>query len=1002
MASKRDALPENDDLAGIKEILDKGIMNHVEDIFSPAQELMQYRIRNVLLVASLYDAFILEEDRGLSEQIFGEFFSLGITSPPRVKLVASAENALAELHRKKYDLIITMTHLFDSDPLEFGELVKKIQPGLPTVLLVTDAGEIRRYHEPGKKNGIDRVFFWNGDSAIFLAIIKLFEDLRNVENDTRYGGVRVMLLVEDSPEYYSVFLPLMYKEIVRQTQALMEESVNEQEKMLRKRARPKILLAETYEDAFSIYQNYREYIIGVITDVAYPRNGEKDENAGFHLISSIDSDIPVLVQSTQVDKRKKAEEFGVSFADKNSDTLISEFRHFLKEKLGFGPFVFKLPGGEVVGKASNIKEFIEMIKTVPPESVIYHGRKNQFSGWLLARGEIEFARQLRPKKISDFRDGEEMRTYLIDVFEEIERNKSRGVISDFSSSEAFAYENTITRFGGGSLGGKGRGIAFLSYLFQKTEFPKKYEEYGLNVPSAFIIATDEFDTFIEENGLGDIRNKGLTDREIIKVFLDSRISEKLKDALKKYLSLITEPIAVRSSSLLEDSYSQPFAGIYSTYLLPNNEKSDDLRLKHLSDAIKLVYASTYFKRTRAYIKTTLHTTEDDKMAVVIQKLVGNRFGDVFYPVFSGVAQSYNFYPQPPLKREDGIVNLAMGLGKIVVEGENFLTFSPRRPQAILGFSNTKEMLQNSQNIFYALDMTGEDFDLGEGEGSTIRKLYVSEAEANKGVMEWVGSIYDPQNDILRDGSDYDGYRIITFAHILKYDMYPLPEILRDTLALCQMAMGGAVEIEFAAHLNKNGRPELHILQIRPLLTIKRQIDVEDFNASNREKYLIYSTKSLGNGVLSNIKDIVFVDRKRFDRGKTVEIAKEIGRINETLDERPYILIGPGRWGTKDRWLGIPVEWEQISNTRTMVETPMGDIKVEYSQGSHFLHNIACLNIPYLTVTGKASEGFIDWEWLEAQRPLTETEHVVHLQLKNAIEVRVNGNSGRGAVLKMDE
>ena len=1001
MASERNGPPESNKATGIGDILDNGIQDHVEDIFSPAQELMQYRIRSVLLVASLYDAFILEEDRGLSEKIFGEFFSLGMTSPPRVKLVASVENALAEVHRNKYDLVITMTHLFDSDPMEFGKKVKEIQPELPIVLLVTDAGEIRRYHEPGKKNGIDRVFFWNGDSAIFLAIIKLFEDIRNVENDTRYGAVRVMLLVEDSPEYYSVFLPLMYKEIVRQTQMLIEESVNEQEKMLRKRARPKILLAETYEDAVGIYRQYREYILGVITDVAYPRNGEKDENAGFHLISSIDPDIPVLVQSTQVDKREKAEEFGVSFANKNSETLISEFRHFLKEKLGFGPFVFKLPGGEVVGKASNIKEFIEMIKTVPPESVIYHARKNQFSGWLLARGEIEFARQLRPKKISDFRDGGEMRTHLIDIFEEIEKNKSRGVISDFSS-EAFAYENTITRFGGGSLGGKGRGIAFLEYLFQKTGFPKRYGEYGLNVPSAFIIATDEFDTFIEDNGLGEIRNKGLTDREIKKVFLDSGISKRLEEALKKYLTFIREPIAVRSSSLLEDSYSQPFAGIYSTYLLPNNEKSDYLRLKHLSDAIKLVYASTYFKRSRGYIKTTLHTTEDDKMAVVIQKLVGNRFGDAFYPIFSGVAQSYNFYPQPPLKREDGIVNLAMGLGKIVVEGENFLTFSPRRPRAILGFSNTKEILQNSQNIFYAMNMTEENFDLSTGEDSTIKKLYVSDAETDDGVMEWVGSIYDPQNDILRDGSNYEGYRIITFARILKYDRYPLAEILKDILALCQTAMGGAVEIEFAAHLNGKGRPELHILQIRPLLTMKRQIDVEDFNSDNREKYLIYSTKSLGNGVLSNIKDIVFVHKKRFDRGKTVEIAKEIGRINETLDERPYILIGPGRWGTKDRWLGIPVEWEQISNTRTMVETPMGDIKVDYSQGSHFLHNIACLNIPYLTVTGKASEGFIDWDWLESKEPFMETEHVVHLQLENAVEVRVNGNSGRGAVLKGDE
>ena len=997
MASESDS-PDD---AGIEEILNNGILNRVEDIFSPAQELMQYRIRSVLLVASLYDAFILEEDRGLSEQIFGEYSSLGISSPPRVRLVLSAENALAELRRNSYDLVITMTHLFDSDPLEFGKKVKRIQPDVPVVLLVTEVGEVRRYHEPGRKNGIDRVFFWSGDSAIFLAIIKLFEDMKNVEKDTKYGGVRVILLVEDSPQYYSVFLPLMYKEIMLQTQMLMEESVNEQDKMLRKRARPKILMAETYEDALATYREYRDYILGVITDVAYPRNGEKDENAGFHLISAMDPDIPVLVQSSQAEKRKKAEEFGVSFTDKNSENLISEFRSFLKEKLGFGSFVFKLPGGEVVGKASNIKEFIEMVKQVPADSLIYHARKNQFSGWLLARGEIEFARQLRPKKISDFDSGEAMRKHLIDVFEEIERKKSRGVISDFSTG-AFAYENTITRFGGGSLGGKGRGIAFLSYLFQKTGFPEKYGKYGLDVPAAFIIATDEFDGFIEENGLDDIRNKGLTDEEIAQLFLEGRISERLELALKKYLEVVKEPIAVRSSSLLEDSYSQPFAGIYSTYILPNNEKSDELRLKHLSDAIKLVYASTYFKRTRAYIKTTLHTTDEDKMAVVIQKLIGNRFGDVFYPVFSGVAQSYNFYPQPPLKREDGIVNLAMGLGKIVVEGENFLTFSPKRPQAILGFSSTKEILKNSQDIFYALDMKTEDFDLKEGEDSTIKRLYISDAEDHGQVMEWVGSVYDPANDMLRDGSDYEGYRIITFARVLKYGMYPLAEILRNTLALCQMAMGGAVEIEFAANLSEDGEPKLHILQIRPLLTMKRKIDVGEFEPDRMDRYLVYSTKSLGNGVLSNIKDIVFVRRDNFDRGKTREIAAEIGKINAMLDERPYILIGPGRWGTKDRWLGIPVNWEHISNTRVMIETPLGDIKVEYSQGSHFLHNIACLNIPYLTITGKESEGFIDWAWLESREPKNRTEHVVHLELDAPLEVRVDGNTGRGAVLKGEE
>ena len=973
--------------------------NHGEDLFPSMQDLMPFKIRDILLVASLYDAFILEEDRGLSEQIFGEYSSLGISSPPRVMLVPTAEKAFKELRKKRYDLVITMTHLFDSDPVKFGKKIKQIRSDVPVVLLVTDTGELKHYRATGGNTGIDRTFLWTGDSAIFLAIIKLFEDMKNVDHDTKYGDVRVILLVEDSMRYYSIFLPIMYKEIMRQTEMLIEESANEQERVLRRRARPKILLAETYEDALSIYKKYEEYILGVITDVSYPKGGKKDENAGFSLISNIDPDIPVLIQSSQPEHRAKAEDFGVLFVNKNSENLIYEFRSFLKEKMGFGEFVFKLPDGSVVGKAANMREFIELVRKVPAESLIYHGRKNQFSAWLLARGEIALAAMLRRKKISDFTDGEEMRRHLISVFEEAERKKSRGVISDFSM-KAFIYENTITRFGAGSLGGKGRGIAFLSYIFQKTDFPKKYEKYGILIPSSFIISTEEFDRFMDGNELHDIRNKGLSDSEIKEVFLNAELSEELVDALKEYLAAVKEPIAVRSSSLLEDSYSQPFAGVYSTYILPNNEKSDALRLKHLSDAIKLVYASVYFKRTTAYIKTTLHTSDEDKMAVVLQKLVGNRRDSLFYPVFSGVAQSYNFYPQAPLSRDDGIVNLALGLGKIVVEGENFLTFSPKRPQVILGFSNTKDILQNSQDIFYALDMGKDDFDLREGEDSTIKKLHISDIKTHEDVMKWSMSIYDPQDDMLRDSLDSDGYPIITFAPILKYGMYPLPDMLRDILELCHVAMGGPVEIEFAAEL-KEGKPVLYVLQIRPILTIKRKIDIDPLDSENREKYLIYSTRSLGNGVITNINDIVFVGRN-FERSRTEDIAKEIGEINAELEDAPYILIGPGRWGTKDRWLGIPVDWDQISHTIAMVETPISDRRVEPSQGSHFLHNIACLNIPYMTVDERHGDSFIDWDWLESQIPAERKKYVTHIRTEKPVEVRVDGESGRGAVMKEEE
>jgi len=969
------------------------------NLLSANYELMPYRIRNILLVASLYDAFILEEDRGLSEQIFAEYSTLGISSPPRIKVVSTAKQALEEVKKQSYDLVITMTHLFEFDPVEFGRKIKKIQPSLPVVLLTTELGELERYTQAGRDNSIDRIFLWTGDSALFLAIIKLFEDERNVEHDTAQGGVRVIMLVEDSARYYSIFLPLMYREIMIQTQMLIGESANENERIIRRRARPKILLSETYEDAIATYKKYREYILGVITDVAYPREGKKDENAGFRLISNIDPDIPSLIQSSQADKKAEAYDFGVQFIDKNSDNLIYEFRRFLKEKLGFGPFVFRLPDGTQIGEAKNLKEFIEMVKTVPPESLIYHGRKNQFSGWLLARGEVAFARILRPKKISDFRDGEALRRHLLSVFEEAERRKNIGVIADFSST-AFEYNDTVSRYGSGSLGGKGRGIAFLSYLLQKTGFLREHPEYNIHIPSATIIATDEFDRFIDANELQKIRNKGLSDAEISEVFLDAKLDNELINALKQYLSVVKEPIAIRSSSLLEDSYNQPFAGVYSTYLLPN-KGDDEKRLKETVDAIKLVYASTYFKKSRAYIKATLHSADEDKMAIVIQRLAGNRFGDLFFPVFSGVAHSYNFYPQPPIKREDGVVNIAMGLGKIVVEGESSLSFSPKRPEVVVGFSSTEGILKNSQKIFYALDMKNRDFNLMDGEDATIKRVHVSDIDDNEEIMKWLASVYEPQDNRLRDSYDPEGYKVITFAPILKYGIYPLPKILRELLALAQKGMGCPLEMEFAARLDDDGKPELNILQIRPILVLKRRTEVDAFTPKKMDEYLAYSTKALGNIVLNSIKDIVFVDRKSFDRSRTVTIANEIGKINELLDDRPYILIGPGRWGTRDRWLGIPVNWDQISSTRAIVETPIQDMKVDFSQGSHFIHNIASLNIPYLTIDSREKENFIDWEWLESRKWADRTDHVIHISLETPLEVRVDGHSGRGVILKKD-
>jgi len=960
--------------------------------FHKFYDLMRYKVNNILLVSSLYDAFTLEEDGLLNEQLSGKYSDLELTSPPQIVRVASGEEALNELRVRNYDLVITMSKLVDLDPFEFGRKAKNLQPGVPVILLVTEAEDLPAFHNH-ENNTIDKVFFWTGETSLFFAITKYIEDRVNVEKDTQTGYVSVILMIEDSPRFYSMYLPILYTEVMVQTQRLAEEALNDHEKMFRKRARAKILLADCYEEGMALYEQYKDHLLSIITDVSYPHQGIKEEGAGFNFIKAVDPSIPVLVQSSDSDYMSHADALGVPFLDKKSDKLLKELSRFFRHNLGFGDFIFRSADGEEVARAKDMKSFEEMVNIVDPEVLKYHSERNDFSNWLRARGEIELSDRLKPKKFTDYKNAQELREHLIASIHQTRKAKQAGVITDFSQQD-FEFEGTFTRLGSGSLGGKGRGLGFLTMLLNQSDLEDRIDNCKVRVPDTLAIGTNWFDEFMEINELDDYVQEEHGDEEIAQAFLAGELPEKLGISLRSYLKQVNWPLAVRSSSLLEDSQNQPFAGIYCTYILPNNCEEEETRFQQLVQAIKLVYASTYYERARSYFQTTVHTSEEEKMGILIQRLVGNRHGDRFYPIFSGLAQSYNFYPVPPLKREGGVANMALGLGKIVVEGEKVLSFSPSKPNIIPGFSNTKAVLNNSQNHFYALNMLQTCFDLSQGEDVTLLSLDITKAEED-GTLDMVASTYDPNDNRIRDGAGGDGPKVITFSGILQYDAVPVVGILSELLEIGRKWMGRHIEIEFAGSLDDDGNPEFSILQIRPLVTMKERnrVSIEE---KEKESSLLWTDIALGNGTLQNIRDMILVPPETFDNTKTLEIAKEIGELNSDLKGKPYMLVGPGRWGTRDRFLGIPVEWNQISGARAIAEVGLKDLAIDPSQGTHFFHNMTSLGIMYFTVPAN-NRNHIDWSTLGSAEVVNQGKYVKHMKFPRPLEIKVDGSSGKGLV-----
>jgi hypothetical protein len=990
-----------------------------EEEFEPAfqtfHNLMPFKVREILLVSSLYDAFIVEEEGLISEMVIWEYRHLLLSSPPRVTHVTSGEEALSKVKTRKYDLVITMSKNIGMDPYKFGKKIKEECPDLPVLILATDAADLHFCQENIGQDGVDTAFFWYGDTSLFLAIIKSIEDKINASYDTENGNVQLILVIEDSIRDYSMILPVIYSEIVKQTQRSISDDLNEMQRLLRRRARPKILIAHNYEEGINLYEKYKNNILGVISDVKMPRGGKPDPAAGHDFISYVKKSnpfVPTMLQSTDKENRKKAEEIGTFFIHKNSPTLIQEFNYFLLKHLGFGDFVFYEPKKESeknhhfelkeITRASNLREFENALQKIPLESIRYHTDRNHLSNWLMARCEFKLAIKLRPQKVSDFKTLDEMRKYLVNVFNESRKERQLGVMSDFTHQK-FEFESSYTKIGSESLGGKGRGIAFIRTLLARYNFHQKYPNVKITVPSSVAISTDEFDRFISENNLQKFRENNLdfSDSQIAEDFLKGNLSDKLKEKLLVILKNMKKPLVVRSSSLLEDSQNFPFAGMYSTYMLPNNDKDINNRLKQLCQAIKLVYSSVFYNDARAYIDSTSAKIEEEKMAVIIQELIGENYNGRFYPTFSGVAQSYNYYPISHQRREDGIVSLAVGLGYSVVGGEQVIRFSPKHPEIITEFSNIDSIINNSQKELYVLNLKNFKPRLSENEEMTLEKININDI-VKDGTLQHVVSTLDKNDGMIRDGYSEDGPLIITFAGVLKYDVFPLSSILNDILETGQKSMGCPVEIEFAVNLDPNNKkpPEFALIQIRPIIISKEasQIKWNDKDFS-KEKIFIKSNKALGNGVIGEVKDIIYVVPETFDSSKTIEIAKEIGDFNIKQKNIPYLLIGPGRWGTKDRWLGIPVNWKEISNVKVMVETAFEDYNIKPSQGTHFFQNIVSRDVGYINISLNKRESFLDWDWLKAQKSKQHSKYIRHIKLNKPLLIKLDGRNGRAIVLK---
>jgi CheY-like chemotaxis protein len=976
----------------------------VEMQFEGFDNLMPYRVQNILLVSSLYDSFILREDGRLNELLISESQDLHLQQIPRIAHVSSCREALERAKTEpRIDLILTNLAVGDMSAAQLASEIKRAGLKVPVVVLAYDYREIKKFNLRNPVTDIERIFLWQGTPRVLIAIVKYIEDKHNAEHDVSMMGVPVILVVEDNIRYYSSFLPLIYTELITQTRRVIQEGVNLAHKLMRMRARPKILLTSNYEEAYALAVKYREHLLGVVSDVEFPHKGLLSVEAGFDLAKNIRAlvpDVPVVLQTSRTAFRQRAYAEGYSFLRKGSPTLLRDLRKVMMQQFAFGDFVFRTPERAEVARATDLNSLEELLQTVPAESIAYHGERNHFSRWLTARTEFILAQKFRPRKVSDFSTIEDLRQNLVDSISEYRREQSDVLIGDFKPAAFQSGGSYFLRIGSGSLGGKARGLAFVRHLLHKRRFARRFPHVKISVPPTVVIATDFFDRFLSENNLLDFAMHATDDAEIQQRFLEATLPISLMEDLQAYLAEARYPVAVRSSSLLEDSQYQPFTGVYETYMLGNQGGDPAYRLNQLCEAIKLVYASTFSAHAKAYVRATPFRLEEEKMAVILQQVVGSFFGERFYPDFSGVARSRNFYPVPPMAFEDGIAAVALGLGRAVVDGGKCLRFCPRYPSHLVQFSSMDDFLHQSQTEFWALPLNRQPM---ESSPVALREarfsLDIAEAD---GTLDALGSTYSADNDRITDGLGRAGIRIVTFAPVLKYGVFPLAALLNELMAEGENAFGQPVEIEFAVRLARpSGTPaEFGFLQIRPLVHAHEAEELQ-LEMVDRSKLIAQSTKVLGNGRVGNLLDVIVVDTQRFERGHSQEVVGHVSYFNAKLvgENRPYLLVGVGRWGSNDPWLGIPVEWDDISGAAVILEAGFRDFHVTPSQGSHFFQNLSAFQIGYFTVNPDLGDGMVDWEWLAAQSSVEERGCVRHLEFARPVTVLMNGRAGAGMILR---
>ena len=964
--------------------------------------LMNKRIYNVLLIATKYDAFMLEDDGRVDEQIFNEYTSLSLRYPPRFTQVTTEEEALAELKDRNFELIICMPNMDNRDIFAAAKEIKIHYPNIPIVVLTPFSKEVSKRIANEDLSAIDYVFSWLGNAELLLAIIKLIEDKWNAPDDTASVGVQIILLVEDSIRFYSSALPHLYKFVLEQSQMFAKEALNGHQQTLRMRGRPKIKLARTYEEAVRIFDQYRDNMLGIVSDMSFMHNGVKDPYAGYKFgqyVRKTGLIIPFVLESSESSNKVYAKELGASFIDKNSKSYPQDLRKKIMQRFGFGDFVILNPQTkEEIMRIKDLKDLQRKVYQIPDDSLVYHLSRNHFSRFFYSRAMFPPAEILKRVDVSDYKDMDEARKLIFDLIVQYRRMKNSGVVAIYQKDRFDEYSN-FARIGDGSLGGKGRGLAFMGAMVKR--YPKlETENFNTNIPKTVVICTDIFDEFMETNELLPVALGDADDDTILKYFLRASLPASLIDDLMAFFDVVKSPIAVRSSSLLEDSHYQPFAGIYSTYMVPRLEDKYEM-LRLLSDAIKAVYASVFYRDSKAYMTATSNLIDQEKMAIVLQEVVGNRYNDHFYPTISGVARSLNFYPIGNETAEDGIANIALGLGKYIVDGGQTLRFSPRHPHSILQMSSMDFALRETQTRFYALDLENLAQQFSIDDSFNLLRLSLKDADAD-GSLKYIVSTYDPYDQIIRDGYYPGGRKILSFVNILQHDVFPLARTLDELLRIGQEEMGRPVEIEFAVNVDpaNHDKATFYLLQIRPIVDNKEIMD-EDLTEVENEETILSSTSVLGHGIVTDVQDIIYVKSGAFNSSNNQLIAYEIEKLNRrfTEEEKNYVLVGPGRWGSSDSWLGIPVKWPHISNARVIVECGLEHYRVDPSQGTHFFQNLTSFGVGYFTINPFKGDGWFDEAYLNALPAVEDTVYLRHVRFDKPIVIKMDGKKSLGVVLK---